>query len=517
MKLYNKIIGLFAFAALAFSFSSCTGDLDVDDPIDDNLSTPSKVLTTEAAFNQLLAKCYSGLSVSSPNGSSGDPDISGLDGGFGQYLRALYYLNEFPTDEAVIGWNDQTVKDLHGLCWSSSDVFVASMYARVFYQVSVCNEVIRQIKASSISSAKMKQYLAEARCLRALSYYHAIDMFGNVPFTTDADAVGGGNPKQISRADLFAWLTNEIQDFVTDLPDSPDNYRCGKGLAYMLLAKLYLNAKVYTGTAAYDKCADYCNKIIGLGYALEPGSAYKDLFNNSNETLQGKGHEIIFSVYQDPTNTQNYGGTTFLLYGAIGGTMDPTKYGTASSGWSGMRVTPEYVDKFDSKDIRATFYTDGQKKDIADISDFTNGYAYPKFTSLNSDGSYNSANYFCGADFPMFRLADVYLMLAECQVVGGVNCNGINYFNQVRLRAGVDAKTNVTAQDILDERARELGWECHRRSDLVRFGELTSGSYLWAWKGNSAAGQAVDEKYNLFPIPSTDMNSNSNLTQNTGY
>ena len=148
MKFNIKKNGIYSFAfATAVSLTSCVKDLDVT-PIDPNLDTPENVLTSTQAYNQMLAKCYSGLSVSSPDGDSGSPDIEGIDGGFGQYLRALYNMQELPTDEAVIGWNDQTLKDLHGLQWTSSDVFVSAAYSRVFYQISICNEVIRQIDKS---------------------------------------------------------------------------------------------------------------------------------------------------------------------------------------------------------------------------------------------------------------------------------------------------------------------------------------------------------------------------------
>lgn len=502
----------------ALSFTACTGDLNVE-PIDPNLNTPNNVLTSDSAYNRLLAKCYSALSVSSPDGSSGTPDIAGIDGGFGQYLRALYNMNELPTDEAVMGWNDQTVKDLHGLSWSTSDVFVSAMYGRLFYQITLCSEVIRQLKASTISDDKIKTYIAEARCLRALSYYHAIDMFGNVPFVTDDQAIGGTKPKQISRVDLFKWLTEtEIPGFIGDLPDNPERYRAGKGLARMVLAKLYLNAKVYTGTAMYDKCAEQCAAIVNMGYTLEP--TYKNLFNGQNDLCLN--NEIIFSVYQDEYNTQAYGGTTYLALAAMGGKMVPSDYGFTASGWGGIRVTPEFVDKFGAGDKRATFFTNGQNKEINDLATFTDGYAFMKYTNLNRDGSGGKQGNFCNADFVVFRLADVYLMLAECQAVGGVSVNvnghdGLYYFNQVRERAGVSDKTSITASDILDERARELAWECHRRSDLIRFGKLTTSDYLWAWKGQVKAGAAVDSKYNLYPIPSSDINSNGNLTQNTGY
>jgi hypothetical protein len=210
MKFNIKKNGFYCFAfATAVSLTACVGDLDVT-PIDPSLDTPENVLTSTEAYNQILAKCYSGLSVSSPDGDSGDPDIEGIDGGFGQYLRALFNMQELPTDEAVIGWNDQTLKDLHGLQWTSSDVFVSAAYSRVFYQISICNEVIRQIDKSGSNDALLQQYRAEARAIRGLSYLHAIDLFGNVPFTDEKSEVGSGNPTQISRTDLFNWLVKDM-------------------------------------------------------------------------------------------------------------------------------------------------------------------------------------------------------------------------------------------------------------------------------------------------------------------
>ena len=522
MKFNIKKNGIYSFAfATAISLTACVGDLDVT-PIDPNLDTPEKVLTSTEAYNQLLAKCYSGLSVSSPDGDSGDPDIQGIDGGFGQYLRALYNLQELPTDEAVIGWNDQTLKDLHGLQWTSSDVFVSAAYSRVFYQISLCNEVMRQIDKAGINDVLMQQYRAEARAIRGLSYLHAIDLFGNVPFTDENSEVGGENPKQMKRADLFNWLVKDMEETAEQLPANPEKYRAGKGLCYMILAKLYLNAQVYTGTANYQKCADYCQKIIELGYTLESANDYWKLFCADNDQYLGVGHEIIFSVYQDHINTQAYGGTTYIINAMVGGNMNYADYGLGGNGWGGIRVTPQFVDKFEDGDQRATFFTDGQTKEIVDISDFASGYAFTKFTNLKANGSVLAdANSFPDTDFPVFRLGDVYLMLAECQVVGGVSCDGIAKFNAIRTRAGVPTIANPTKADIIDERARELAWECHRRSDLVRFGLLTTSDYLWSHKGmNSNVGtpHAVDSKYNLYPLASSDVISNSeNLEQNDGY
>ncbi|MEG1585332.1 MAG: RagB/SusD family nutrient uptake outer membrane protein [Bacteroidales bacterium] len=516
MKIYNKILcGLALITAGALT--SCIGDLDVE-PIDPNLNTPGNVFTSEEDYIKLLAKCYSGLSVSAPEGPNSDPDISGIDGGFGQYLRALYNLNELPTDEGVMAWVDQTVQDLHGLKWSTSDVFIGAMYSRLFYQISICNEFIRQARSSGYNSEQMQTWIAEARCLRALSYYHAIDMFGNVPFVTEDIEVGGiVLPKQISRAELYNWLVNEeIPGFIDLLKPARQNekYRVDQGVAKMILAKLYLNAEVYAKVKAYDKCVDVCKDLINAGYTLE--NNFKALFGADNDRFWGS--EIIFSVYQDGVNAQNYGGTTFMICAMTHG--DWSDRVGASEGWGGIRVTPEFVDQFSDNDLRGNFYTEKHKKEINEVGTFTDGYAYMKYSNLKEDGSKGQHGVFMDCDFVVFRMADVYLMLAECAKRNAGNiteAEGLNYFNMIRKRVQVTPYNSYTLNDVLDERGRELAWECHRRSDLVRYNKLTSESKLWAWKGHVKEGRSVDSKYNLFPIPASDLNTNTNLVQNPGY
>lgn len=515
MKSYNKILCGLALVASSL-FSSCVGDLDTT-PIDPNLNTPNNTFQSEEDYLKLLAKCYSGLSVSSPEGANGNPDISGIDGGFGQYLRALYNLNELPTDEAVMGWNDQTVKDLHGLRWSTSDVFVGAMYSRLFYQISICNEFIRQARKSGYNSENMQTWIAEARCLRALSYYHAIDMFGNVPFITEDLEVGGDYPKQIKRADLYNWLVNEeIPAFIGTLKPARQNqkYRVDQGVAKMVLAKLYLNAEVYANVNAYDKCVDVCKELLADGYTLEEN--FRPLFGADNDRFLGS--EIIFSVYQDGLNTQNYGGTSFMVLAMTHG--DWCKLLGASEGWSGIRVTPEFVDLFTENDVRGNFYTEGHTKEVEELGTFTSGYAYMKYTNKKEDGTDGQHGAFMDCDFVMFRVADVKLMLAECAQRGAGNitiAEGLKQFNDVRTRAKASEFKSYTLNDVLDERGRELAWECHRRSDLIRFSKLTTGDKIWAWKGNVKEGRSVDPKYNLYPIPASDKNTNPNLEQNPGY
>ena len=516
MKNIKNYISTFALA-VGLSFSSCVNDLDVT-PIDPSMNTSDKALTTAEDFKAFLAQCYVGFSTSGYLGPNGDPSISGLDGGFSQYFRGLFHLNEYTTDETVIGWNDQTIKDLHGLSWTSTDVFVASLYYRIFYQISMCNEFLRQANTTSVSVSDMEAYKAEVRTLRAICYLHAIDMYGNVPFADETASVGAENPERITRAELFTWLETELKDIIDNsaLANARQNEygRIDKGAAKMILAKLYLNAEVYTGASKWDECAKVCKSIIADGYTLHPD--YQELFLADNDKCTD---EIIFAFQQDGVDTQSYGVTNFIIFASTGGTMDPAAIGI-SSGWGGIRTTPEFYDSFQAGDKRSLFHTDGQNKEINDISVFTDGYAFMKFKNINSDGTPGKANGFVDTDFPIFRYADVLLMLAECGLHNSSEVSeeqGLAYLNQVRERAGLAAQKSYTANDVLRERGCELYLECWRRSDLVRFDKFTTADYLWSWKGGVQEGKAVGSHMNLFPIPDKDLNSNDKLEQNPGY
>ena len=517
MKKIQYILGILV---LGMSMTSCVWDLNVT-PIDPNANTADKALVDEKSYEQFLSGVYLGFATSGYYGKDGSASISGLDGGASQYIRGLYHHSELTTDESVCGWNDQTIKNFHWMNWTTDDTFIYAFYSRIFMQVGMANEFIREAKASDVDFAKKQQYIDEARVLRALAYYHAIDNFGNVPFA-DETAVVGVNPDQISRGDLYDWLENELKDLVSNsaLPDkSGTEYgHVNKSVAKFLLAKLYLNAEVFKGTAAYDKCASVLTDLMDDGYSLHTTSAgvynpYQELFLADNNKCTD---EIIFAIEQNGALTNSYGATNYLIFASTGGAMDPAEMGI-SSGWGGLRMTPEFYNKFTSDDARALFYTATQQPDIDDIGEFSHGYAFMKFRNKNSDGSDGSEAGSVDTDFPMMRYADVLLMAAECQLRGANVSGAIAGFNSVRARAGLAAIASPTLQNVLDERARELYQECWRRNDLIRFGLFTSSNYLWQWKGNVKEGAPVEDYRALFPIPDSDRLANTKLQQNPGY
>ncbi len=519
-------------AAMALGLSSCVGDLNVT-PIDENIQLPEDVLNSQDALKALLAKCYQGLCCSSSFGPDGGPDIDGVDGGYGQYMRAVVNMQEVSTDVVACCWNDGNLFDIHNMCWNSSNEFVLSMYYRIFYQVGLCNEFIRQSKATTIEGYTEKEaYIAEARALRLLSYYHAIDMFGNIPFSTEENSVGSTGPEQKMRADLFDWMVTEAKSLLegSELAAIGQNEygRADKGLVWMILAKLYLNAEVWKGTPMYGECATACEEII-KSYPLHANWA--DLFLADNhlwtKNKNYNGDELIFVAPQDGLTLQSYGSTNFLVFAStwsVAGddtrTMDAAGEMGISSGWSGLSLTGRFTSKFDDGDARATFFKGGFAQYIDQIRDDvggSNGWKSMKFRNVNHDGSAAQAAGFVDIDFPVFRSADAYLMYAECAARGGADkAKGQQYLNAVRHRAGMGDLT-LSLPNILDERARELYLEGHRRQDLIRFGLFTSGEYLWEFKGGEPAGKAVDSHFNLYPLTSGDTNANGNLQQNDGY
>lgn len=628
MKSYIKLFSFLIFIGVLAT--SCLKDLEIY-PDDADIILADKFYDNPESYKSALAKLYSGLAMSGQQGPSGLPDIAGIDEGFSQYLRQYWQAQELPTDEAVIGWADGSLPDYHEMDWNADNEFIRATYDRIFYQISGCNEYIRQTTDAKLDErgvtgtlrTDVEKYRAEARFLRALSYFHALDLFGNVPFVTETDAVGYFFPNQTNKVNLFQYIESELTAIEPIMVGARQNQyaRADKGAVWMLLSRLYLNAKVYTGTERYADCVINLNKVLNAGYILD--QQYKQVFLADNHLST----EIIFPIAFDGKHTQTYGGTTYLIHASFGGSMSGSDLGIAGP-WGGLRTTSAFVNKFpvadtnalnaslgsdstwgiigsatptgwtsdtnlrqdgtvlsiymtltngDIKfrnnddwsenyggqngtlaaggsnitvtagtykitiniaaltysitpvgvDARKSFHTNGQSLEIADITNFTNGYAVIKFKNLKRDGSQGSdaSGTFVDTDFPVFRLADTYLMYAECAVRGATGANlpaAVDYINSLRQRAYGSSSGNITSGDlnqdfILNERARELYWEGYRRTDLIRFGKFTGSSYVWPWKGGIAQGAAVGEFRNLYPIPNTDLNANPNLQQNSGY
>ncbi len=733
MEKFKRYIKVYLVLIIgAITTTGCFDDLNTI-PLDEDIVTSGVVYDDPDSYIQVLAKLYAGLAVSGQQGPAGQVDIQGIDEGFGQYLRGYWYHQELPTDEAVIGWNDQTIHDFHEQDWTSRDPFIFAFYSRIFYQVALCNEFIRETSDEKLDSRDVDAQLrddiqgfrAEARFLRALSYFHALDLFRNVPFVTENDIVGNFFPEQTNANDLFAYIEAELLDIEADIAGPKENQygRADRAAVWMLLAKLYLNAEVYVGSPKYTEALDFAKRIIDAGYELDPD--YESVFKADNHNATG----VIFPVTFDGVNTRTWGGMTFIIRAGIGGEMDPL-YSGVSSGWGGTRTTREFVGIFpnenkvfiepnegntksypkvyipatyndfdagdtenslssiesdgkfegykyfptdnseflittipslalqfgddgadgtleqngarivvpeaglyffnvdmnektyslekqsigvigdateggweddldmawdeelqalivktslsegglkfrandawdvnfgdndadavlerDGDDIiiekagtyeiilfldkpdytfqinfldfdrRKLFYTEGQNLDITDITQFTEGYGIRKFRNVTSAGDLGSDTDFPDTDFPMFRIADAYLMAAEAILrgaSGGSQDDALAYVNAVRERAFQGGAGTITSDVlnldyILDERGRELYWECHRRTDLIRFNKFSNSSYIWQWKGGSFEGASVDAFRDVFPIPSADINANPNLQQNAGY
>lgn len=517
-------------ALLTITLASCSKKLDLTPKYGLNQST---VYDDPSNYVHVLAKLYSGFNLSGIKGPAGSPDLGGIDEGFSSYVRVLWNLQELPTDEAVCGWGDPGIPDLNTINWSSDNGFVKAMYYRVYYQVALCNEFIRESSDDNLSARgfndadvnNIKLYRNEARFIRAISYYHQLDLFGTGPFVDENDKPGSYFPPQKSRLELFNYVESELLAVEKIMPDGKPEYgRAGKAAVQTLLAKLYLNAEVYTGTARWNDCISYCNKVIAAGYVLD--TDYKWLFLADNNLST----EVIFPITSDGLYTQSYGCTTFLTHAPVGGSMPSAAYGI-NGGWAGLRTTKNLVYAFGADTVgdgRSLFYTAGQNLEINDITKFTDGYAISKFrniTRTGAKGSDNSGN-FVDTDYPMFRLADVLLMYAEATLRGGNGNLGtaIGYVNQLRERAFGNTTGDVSSINldfILNERARELYWECTRRTDLIRFGQFGGpgggGIHVWPFKGGVAAGVEVDQHYNLYPLPTADLAANPNLHQNPGY
>ncbi len=516
MKFFKYIaIGAMALTGL----TACTGDLDLE-PID-----PSQklTLTTQEEWDGYFARIYTTL-------FAGDV-LSGFDGGAGSFTRVHFNLQEIVADECFISekWGDPGYQPLNMCQWGADNQWLYAAYSRESFNVKVCAEFIKAMEEQRpqfYDDAEINSRIAEAKALRALSYYYMIDLFGKGPWVEPA-SVTGATPETCERADLFNRVVTELSQAITDIkPAAQQEFgRVSREGARALLAKLYLNAEVYTGKGMWAECAQQCQEIVKTINQLAP--EYKYLFCATNDKYNRGGGELLWIVPSRNGAMDSWGGATYLTAGCYIETV-PKEILTqlnAPDAWSGLRLRPE-LSKALEGDNRRLIYEGKFKEEIPDLGAYDEescGYMCIKYTNTTEDDylnekhvgtSLNNGTAMSPTAYPIFRLSDVFLMLTECQL-HGVSCDGLAYFNKVRARAGMpEALVMPTADQLLHERQVELYMEGHRRSDLIRFGKYTGGAYNWSWKNGVLEGGAIADTRALFPIP---VQYTGTIGQNPGY
>ena len=546
MKTTMKHIAWIA-AGASLLFTACIGDLDTL-PLNPSDSTSETVYgTDESGYVAGLTKLYFCFV------SNETTDLQVSDAGASELTRAFWTVQEVTSDACKCAWeNDAWVRAMNTNTWSDADNDATyAVYVRTLQGIAYANEYLRQTASDRLSdrgvsselAAKIQGFRAEARFLRAYFYWMALDVFGEVPFTTENSPFGGGvNPKQASRKDVFDYCITELTELAADdsaMPAARSNYpRADKGAVLGLLARMCLNAEVYTGTPMWQEAKDACERIFTMGYSLCPN--YADLFRGDNGENPDVLNEVIFGVAYDAEQTQSYGGTSYLTLASIAATdvSSTQMINGVNNGWGGIRVPYEYVEKYfnvrnadyttgtyDVNDKRGEmFYIKGRSESMEDaLYVFLNGWSCLKFNNIPHDMDNDSflataaSKAYADIDFPLIRLGAIYLIYAEaCMNLGQAN-TALPKLQELGSRAGVQAPTSITTDFLLEERARELMWEGHRRTDLIRYGKFTSSSFLWTYKGGSFSGQGFDDYMKIFAIPASELAANPELHQNPGY
>jgi len=513
----RKAIYITAIAAIAMIVpASCTGDLDT---VQQGPNIELDPYANASNYPLLVAKIYAGFSKLGLTGPDGDGDIpSSSDQGKTNFLRIYFNIQELTSDEAKCAWNDNDEKNYSQTLLAPDNNIGYMMYQRCMLNIVFANEFLRNTNPPVVEVADIARMRAEVRVLRAMNYFFLLDIFGNPGWVTEDHAIDGSYyPQQLGSEGMFNWVEGELLAVLTE-NNLKDKSATTYGLitnqvVQTLLAKLYINAEVYTGTARWSDALIYAKKVTGFS-GLELEDTYQNVFCAEND----KSDEIILALPYDYTYATDWGGMTAIMAASTGGDMVGDLLNFTAS-WSGNRATQQLANLFSSSDKRAIFFKDNRTKEMTELGTFNSGWSVAKYTNRGWDdaANANANNQWVDTDFPMFRLADVILIQAEAELRMG-DSNALSTYNEVHAhaRTGLSAASSITLQDILDERGRELYWEAQRRTDLIRFGKFTSG-YNWAWKGGVQDGKDIDSKYTVFPISTRHLTGNPELKQNEGY
>ncbi len=430
-----------------------------------------------------------------------------------------WFAQELTSDEMVgptraSDWDDGGKwRVLHTHTWNNNTEAINNMWSRFNNGVGQANKFI-ETQAPLAGDSVIDAGVAKGKFLRAYYYYLLIDNYGDVPYITsflNAPTL----PVKANREDIFDSIVKDIESNIPKVQPSQSKTAAGLGMAYSLLAKLYLNAEVYTGTPQWEKAEQACDAIIAMGqYSLDDDPLAPFVTNNENSS------ENIWVI---PYNEDTYQGNNLhmrTLHYNSNQTFDMTV-----GPWNGFAVTEDHYNSYPDNDLRkAGYFLVGQQytSDGAALSDAGAGGVplvfTPEIPALLMDASFSPAQIRLSGvrvskfeikigakdnlsnDFPIFRYADILLMKAEAMIRQGKN--GDEFVNLVRERAGLDPLSGATLDQILEERGREMFWEGHRRQDLIRFGKFNDA---WWEKPASTPDR------NTFPIPQWAIDANPNL------
>ncbi len=509
-KFIKYMISLLIIMVILPVEQSCT---NLDEEIYDQIPV-EQFGQTQQQRNALIAPIYRSLKNIFP-------------GDYFNMVEAVSDMAVTPTRKGGDWWDGGQFKEFRLHRWSPSTSALTNSYNNFMSAVANCNMIYYMINTNEgISAEEKNAILAEVRAVRAFWYYMLVDNWGNVPITTDF--LDKTKPATKSRAEVYNFIVTELNAVKDQLRDDVGLASYGKmtkGAAYTLLAKVYLNAEVWSGTPEWQNCIDACDAVMELPYILEPN--WKANFQVKNETSK----EIIFPCVFSTSDGGNHFAQRTLHYN------DPIALGLNIGTWNGISAMPDYVKAFDADDKRLNgSFLIGPMNDPAtgevlktahgrdlihtidiemtNIEDDWGEVEQEEGARINKWEFEPGQNGDAENDFAVFRLADVYLMKAEALVRLGIdNEIATDLVNEVRERAFDDpAKlfTSVTLEDIYKERRFEFAWECMTRQDMIRFGKFLDP--IPEWKPYTS-----DSKYLLFPIPRTALEANDQLDQNPGY
>lgn len=513
----SKIYIIVAAVIAMLANTACTDDLNTT-PQGPNVQLDP--YSDPANYPLLVAKVYAGFNKLGLTGPDGDGDIpSSSDQGKTNFLRIYFNIQELTSDEAKCAWNDNDEKNYSQTLLAPDNNIGYMLYQRCMLNIVFANEFLRNTNPPLVEVANLERMRAEVRVLRAMNYFFLLDVFGNPGWVTEEHPVDGSYyPQQLGREGMFNWIETELKASL-DGGQLLDKSSATYGLVTnqvveTILAKMYINAEVYTGTARWSDALTYAKRVAEYsGFALE--NNYQNIFCADND----KSNEIIYHLAYDKNMAQDWGGMTAIMAASTGGDMTGDLLNFTAT-WSGNRATEQLSNLFSATDKRALFWKTDRTQEMTNLNVFNNGWSVIKFTNRAWDGAANpnGNDQWVDTDFPLFRLADIILIQAEAELRLGDASAALATYNKVHAhaRTGLAAATSVSLQDILDERGRELYWEAQRRTDLIRFGKFTTG-YNWAWKGGVQNGKDIDNKYKVFPISTRHLTGNPELKQNADY